>query len=157
MADRAQRGAADLAHPLGHRIGDGEDLLGLLVEQQMVVAEMRPADVPVEVLGLEIEREGVGEEPVQRRRDFLSGLRRMKGWGFKAGKERLFRSATMLAAPFDLLVSFVLVDLREEGALAMRNLRCWIDAPQSASKGDGNSEHRRLNPCDLDRFQVSTI
>ena len=37
-------------------------LLGLLVEQQMIVAEMRTADVPVEVLGLHIEREGVGQD-----------------------------------------------------------------------------------------------
>jgi hypothetical protein len=33
----------------------------------------------------------------------------------------------MFEAPF-VLVS-VLVDLREEGALAMGDLRCWIDAP----------------------------
>ena len=62
LADRVQRGAADLAGALGHRVGHGEDLVGLLVEQQVEVAEVRPRHVPVEVLGLEIEREGVGEE-----------------------------------------------------------------------------------------------
>ena len=41
VADRAQRDAADLAHALGELVGGGEDLLGLLVEQQMVVAEVR--------------------------------------------------------------------------------------------------------------------
>ena len=40
--------------------------VGLLVEQQMVVAEVRPADVPVEILGLEIERKAVGQDAVQR-------------------------------------------------------------------------------------------
>ena len=66
VADRAQRGAADLADALGDLVGGGEDRGGLLVEQQVVVAEMRPADVPVEILGLEIEREGIGQDAVQR-------------------------------------------------------------------------------------------
>ena len=57
-----QRGAADLADPLGHVVGVGQDVRGLLVEQQMVVAEMRPADVPVEILGLQIERVAVGQD-----------------------------------------------------------------------------------------------
>ena len=56
LADRAQRGAADLADALGDVVGRGENLLGLLVEQQVIVAEMRAADVPMEILGLEIER-----------------------------------------------------------------------------------------------------
>src|ERR1700756_4438730 len=34
MADRAQRGAADLADPLGDVVGGRENLLGLLVEQE---------------------------------------------------------------------------------------------------------------------------
>ena len=45
VADRAERGAADLAHALGDVVGHGEDLVGLLVEQQVVVAEVRPADM----------------------------------------------------------------------------------------------------------------
>ena len=57
MADRAERGAADLADPLGHVVGGAQDIGGLLVEQQVVVAEMRAADVPVEILGLQIERD----------------------------------------------------------------------------------------------------
>ena len=60
--------AADLADTLGDRVGDAEDLVGLLVEDQMVVAEMRAADVPVEVLGLEIEGEDVGKQQVECRR-----------------------------------------------------------------------------------------
>ena len=69
LADRMDGRAAELAHPLGDVVGDGEDLVGLLVEQQMVVAEMRPADMPVEILGLEIEREGVGQQGVERAGD----------------------------------------------------------------------------------------
>ena len=65
MADRPQRGLAELAHPFGQRVDHGVDLVAVLVEQQVIVAEMRPAHVPVEVLGLEVEGEGVGGEAVQ--------------------------------------------------------------------------------------------
>src|SRR5215469_18202549 len=41
VADRAQRGAADLAHALGDVVGGRENLLALLVEEEMVVAEVR--------------------------------------------------------------------------------------------------------------------
>ena len=75
VADRAQRGAADLAHALGDLVGDGENLLALLVEQQMIVAEMRAADMPMEVLGLEIERENVGEDLVELGGQFPDGSR----------------------------------------------------------------------------------
>ena len=74
MADRAERRAADLAHALGDVVGDGEDLVGLLVEEQVVVAEMRPAHVPMEILGLEVEREGVGEQRVERAGDVAAGI-----------------------------------------------------------------------------------
>ena len=58
--------AAELAGAFGHGVGHGEDLVGLLVEQEMEVAEVRPGHVPVEVLGLKVEREGVGEERGER-------------------------------------------------------------------------------------------
>ena len=74
IADRMDRGAAHLAHALGDVVGDGEDLVGLLVEQQMVVAEMRPADMPVEILGLEIEREHVGEQRIEGAGDVAAGV-----------------------------------------------------------------------------------
>ena len=74
LADRVQRDAADLAHALGQRVGHGEDLIALLVEQQVVVAEMRPAHVPVEVLGLEVDGEGVGEQRVERAGQIADGI-----------------------------------------------------------------------------------
>jgi len=43
-------GPADLARSFRNVIRHGEDLLGLLVEQQVVIAEMAPAHVPVEIL-----------------------------------------------------------------------------------------------------------
>ena len=40
----------------------------------MVVAEMRPTDVPVEILGLEIKRKGVGQDAVEGTGDVLGGI-----------------------------------------------------------------------------------
>jgi hypothetical protein len=55
IADRADRRAADLAGPLSQDVDAAFELLRLLVEQKMVVAEMRPADVPMKILGLDVE------------------------------------------------------------------------------------------------------
>ena len=71
--------AADLAHALGQDVDAGLDLRRLLVEQQVVVAEMRPADVPMEILGLHIERKRVSQQPVERLRDLLDGFVRQIG------------------------------------------------------------------------------
>ena len=61
-----KRQAADLADSLGNRVGHPEELIGLLIEQQLVVAKMRSAHVPVEILGLHIQREDIREDGVQR-------------------------------------------------------------------------------------------
>src|SRR4051794_23663687 len=45
----------------------------------MVAAKMRAADVPVEILGLDVKRKGVGEKRVQRLRHFLDRLGREIG------------------------------------------------------------------------------
>ncbi len=58
---------------------DAKMLGGLFVEQQMVVAEMRPADVPVEILGLEIERERIRQHAVERAGDVANGVGRQIG------------------------------------------------------------------------------
>ena len=60
MPDRPDGGAADPAHPFGQNVDAVFQLAGLLVEQKVVVAEMRSAHVPMEILGLQIKREGVG-------------------------------------------------------------------------------------------------
>ena len=62
VADRPERHAAELAGAFGDRVGHREDLRRLLVEEQVEVAEVRARDVPVEVLGLDVEREDIGEE-----------------------------------------------------------------------------------------------
>ena len=74
IADRAERQPADLAHALGDVIGHADDLFALLVKEKMIVAEVRSTDVPMKVLGLEIERQGVGEDAVQRGGNLCDGF-----------------------------------------------------------------------------------
>jgi len=63
---RTKRRAADLSHAFGQRIGHAEDLIALIVQQQMIVAEMRTRHVPMEVLGFHVEGEHVRKERGQR-------------------------------------------------------------------------------------------
>ncbi len=65
MADRANRVASDLADALRDRVGHRVNLVGLLIEQQVVVAEVRSAHVPMKILGLHVQREYVGQDCVQ--------------------------------------------------------------------------------------------
>src|SRR5579862_8280513 len=67
IANGMQSGSANLAGTLGDDVGHGENLTGILVEEQMIIAKMPAAHVPVEVLRLQIEGEGVGEELAQVR------------------------------------------------------------------------------------------
>ncbi len=65
VADRPDGGATDLTCSLGDVVGHGEELVAVIVEEEMIVAEVRAAHVPVEVLGLDVEREGIGQEGVE--------------------------------------------------------------------------------------------
>src|ERR671922_2396154 len=65
MADGAQRRATNLADALGNGIGGGEDLVGLLVQEKMIVAEMRTRHVPVEVFRFQVEREHISDKDVE--------------------------------------------------------------------------------------------
>src|ERR1700722_7574978 len=68
VSDRAQTRPADLSRTFGDRVGHGENLVAVLIQKQMVVAEMRAAHVPMEVLGLHIEREDIGQQSSERGR-----------------------------------------------------------------------------------------
>ena len=74
MADRPHRSAADLAGPLGQNIDAGSELVALLIEQEVVVAKMRAADVPMEILGLYVERKRVRDQRIERGRYFAHAL-----------------------------------------------------------------------------------
>ena len=81
MANGLERGPAHLADALGDRVGHCENLVGLFIKQQMVVAEVRPAHVPVEILSLQVKREHVRQDGVHRRRDVIGRRRSQVGGG----------------------------------------------------------------------------
>jgi hypothetical protein len=85
LSDRADRDAAELAHPFGELVGGGEDRFRLLVQHQMIVVEMPAADMPVEVLGLQVKRKGVRQQRVEGCRNLLDGGRRQVGRRIKFG------------------------------------------------------------------------
>ncbi len=65
VPDGADGGAADFAHALCDVVADREDLRALFIEQQVIVAEMRTAHVPVEILRFEVKRKDIGQNRVQ--------------------------------------------------------------------------------------------
>jgi hypothetical protein len=69
LADRPDRETTDLADALRDRIGHSINLVCLFIEQQVVIAEMRAAHVPVEILRLDVQREHVRQDAVHRRGD----------------------------------------------------------------------------------------
>src|SRR5262245_66650019 len=86
-----QRGATDLAHAFGDRIGGGEDLGRLLVKEQMVGAKMRAAHVPMEVLGLDVERKGVGQQGIERGGNLAHGCLAKVGGGVEGSGDLVAR------------------------------------------------------------------
>src|ERR1700730_12675037 len=74
MADRTNRRAAELARPFGDQVRRLIDLARLLIEQQMIIAKMRPRDVPMKILGLDMEREEVGKQPCQSRCNLIARM-----------------------------------------------------------------------------------
>src|SRR5258707_14472171 len=62
VADRLYCRGAEFPQARRNGVGRGQDLCRLLVEQQMVITEMRTRHVPMEVLGFEIDREHVGQQ-----------------------------------------------------------------------------------------------
>jgi hypothetical protein len=48
--------------PLRDRVGHREELVAMLVQQQVVAAEMRRAHMPVEVLRLQVEDEDIRQQ-----------------------------------------------------------------------------------------------
>ena len=97
--DRADRGAAELAHAFSSFVGGVEQLFGRLVEQQkMITAESCGlADMSMEILGFEIECIGVGKQAIQR----------LGNRGDRASRERsvgVSRGAPVLLHAMNLLI-----------------------------------------------------
>ena len=62
VANGVKRSAAELARALGNIVGHGKDLVGVLIEQEMIIPEVTPRHVPVKILRLDIEGENIGEQ-----------------------------------------------------------------------------------------------
>src|SRR6185369_1668027 len=65
LTDRSNSRAANLARAFGNVVGDGEDLTGVFVEQQVVVSKVNATQVPVKVFGLYVKCKRVGKQLTQ--------------------------------------------------------------------------------------------
>src|SRR5262245_57811694 len=71
VADRTDRCPANLARALCDIVGHREDLRRLLVEQQVIIAKMAAAHMPVKILRLHVKREDVRKQLTQVACNFL--------------------------------------------------------------------------------------
>lgn len=62
LTDRTERRTADLAGPLCDQVGHGEKFGRLLVEQEVIIPKVRSRDMPMEILGLDVQGEHVGQQ-----------------------------------------------------------------------------------------------
>ena len=69
MSDGADRGPAKLPSSFGEVISHGKELIAMVVQQKVVVTEMRAAHVPVRVLGLQLEGKDIRNECVETSTD----------------------------------------------------------------------------------------
>ena len=65
VPNRSNRSAADFASSLRNVVGHCKDLAGLLIKQQVVVAEVRSTNVPMKILGLQIKGEHVRQQSIE--------------------------------------------------------------------------------------------
>jgi hypothetical protein len=66
--------ATNFANSLGDVICHGEELISMIIEKQVIVAEMRPAHMPVKVLCLEVKGKDIRKQAVQRSAYVADGL-----------------------------------------------------------------------------------
>ena len=74
ITDGAESCAADLAGAFSDIVGHGENLVGVLVKQEMVIAEIPAAHVPVEILGLHVECKCVAKQVTELFRYFHNAV-----------------------------------------------------------------------------------
>src|SRR5690348_13470068 len=74
VADGVQCRATNLESTFSDIVGHREDLFGVFIEQEVVIAKMAASHVPVEVLGFQIEREHIGKQRSQLFRYFSDGI-----------------------------------------------------------------------------------
>src|ERR1700730_400044 len=74
ITDGSDCSSTDFARSLGDIVRHREDLSTMLIEQEVVISEMRAIDVPMEILRLDIESEHVGEQFAQLAGDLYDGI-----------------------------------------------------------------------------------
>ena len=65
VPDGSDCGSADLTDTLSDIVRNCEDLIGMVVKQEMVVAKVRATHVPMEVFGFQIEAEDICKEGIE--------------------------------------------------------------------------------------------
>src|SRR5580693_4603742 len=68
-----------LAGSLGDIIAHSENLLGLFVKKQMIIAEMATAHMPMEILRFQIKRKHIGKQTAEIAGDFFDTVTRKIG------------------------------------------------------------------------------
>jgi len=80
IADGMERCTTDLPSSFGDHIGHCEYLRCLFIEEQVVIAKVGTADVPMEVFRLDIKREYIGQQLPQIARDLGDRFIAEIGW-----------------------------------------------------------------------------
>src|SRR5437762_4517948 len=80
MADRFDRKSANLSNSLRDWVGHGEKLIAVFVEKQVIIAKVRAAHVPMEILGFQVEREHVRENGIHGAGNVLGRRTCEIGW-----------------------------------------------------------------------------
>ena len=62
VADRTECSSAKFTRALRDLVGHGEELVGVIIQHQVVIAKVASSHVPVKVLRLHVEGEDVGEQ-----------------------------------------------------------------------------------------------
>src|SRR5207253_4146501 len=88
VSDRSNSCTADLSSPLRNLIRHGKQLISVIVEQKVIIAEVRSTHMPVKILGFQVQAEDISEERIKRacnvRDGFGINVRWRCEWGFLA-------------------------------------------------------------------------
>ena len=62
IANRAQGGSPDFTRTFGKIVGHRKNLFRMFVEQQVIIPEMLPGHVPVEILGFQVQCKCISQQ-----------------------------------------------------------------------------------------------
>src|SRR5689334_17215925 len=144
MADAADRRATHPAHTLRQDVYRREDRFGVVVEEQVILAEVRAREMPVEVLRLHVQGKCVRDERIERLGDRLRLLRGQIGFG-----GQLFRRGIRLHMAIGLRSGRVVCRLRRHDIPFSTGLFASLASPfhsRSWWRADDYVTHRTIIP-----------